>query len=62
LPFLDAKKGILVEDVNMKFLITAMEPIQFHSCFISYSHKDESFARRFNKYEDAPFTAYALVT
>jgi hypothetical protein len=27
-------------------LIGAMEPIQFYSCFISYSHKDEDFAQR----------------
>lgn len=27
-------------------LVAALEPIQFHSCFISYSHKDEEFARR----------------
>ncbi len=27
-------------------LVAALEPIQFHSCFISYSHKDEDFARR----------------
>lgn len=27
-------------------LVAAMQPIQFYSCFISYSHKDEDFARR----------------
>ena len=27
-------------------LVGAQEGIQFHSCFISYSHKDEDFARR----------------
>jgi hypothetical protein len=27
-------------------LIGAMEPIQFYSCFISYSHKDEKFCER----------------
>ncbi len=27
-------------------LIEASSPIQFHSCFISYSHTDEAFARR----------------
>jgi len=27
-------------------LLISMEPIQFHSCFISYSHKDEDFAKR----------------
>lgn len=31
---------------NMKALIGAMDPIQFYSCFISYSNKDESFAQR----------------
>jgi hypothetical protein len=27
-------------------LVGALEPIQFYSCFISYSHKDEEFATR----------------
>lgn len=27
-------------------LIAALEAIQFHSCFISYSHQDEQFAKR----------------
>ncbi|HEX8773704.1 MAG TPA: toll/interleukin-1 receptor domain-containing protein [Pyrinomonadaceae bacterium] len=27
-------------------LVASIEPIQFHSCFISYSTKDEGFARR----------------
>jgi uncharacterized protein YjbI with pentapeptide repeats len=27
-------------------LIGSLEPIQFYSCFISYSHKDEEFAQR----------------
>lgn len=27
-------------------LIGAMQPIQFNSCFISYSSKDEEFAQR----------------
>jgi hypothetical protein len=27
-------------------LVSAGSPIQFHSCFISYSHTDEAFARR----------------
>jgi len=31
---------------NMKALIGAMAPIQFYSCFISYSHADKAFARR----------------
>lgn len=32
--------------VQMKALIGAMGPIQFYSCFISYSHGDKPFARR----------------
>jgi hypothetical protein len=32
--------------VNLPALIGAMEPIQFSSCFISYSTKDEAFAQR----------------
>jgi hypothetical protein len=31
---------------HMKALVEAMEPIQFYSCFISYSWSDKSFARR----------------
>jgi uncharacterized protein YjbI with pentapeptide repeats len=31
---------------NMNALVAAMEPIQFYSCFISYSHADKDFARR----------------
>jgi TIR domain/Pentapeptide repeats (8 copies) len=31
---------------NMKALIGAMDPIQFYSCFISYSTKDQDFADR----------------
>lgn len=31
---------------NMKALVEAMEPIQFYSCFISYSSKDQEFAER----------------
>lgn len=31
---------------KMISLITAMKPDQFHSCFISYSTKDEEFAKR----------------
>lgn len=27
-------------------LVAAIQPIQFYSCFISYSHEDKSFARR----------------
>src|SRR5215470_13770134 len=30
----------------MKALVGAMEPIQFYSCFISYSSKDHEFAER----------------
>ena len=32
--------------VQIKDLVGALEPIQFYSCFISYSHVDKSFARR----------------
>ncbi len=31
---------------NMKSLVAAMSPIQFYSCFISYSSKDQEFAER----------------
>ena len=31
---------------NVSDLIGALEPIQFYSCFISYSHKDEDFCQR----------------
>ena len=31
---------------NLPALIGAQEPIQFYSCFISYSHQDEAFAQR----------------
>jgi TIR domain len=31
---------------NLKSLIGAMDPIQFYSCFISYSTKDQDFADR----------------
>jgi hypothetical protein len=30
----------------MKSLVAAMSPIEFYSCFISYSHADKAFARR----------------
>jgi uncharacterized protein YjbI with pentapeptide repeats len=30
-------------------LVAAIQPIQFYSCFISYSSKDEEFARRLHK-------------
>jgi hypothetical protein len=32
--------------VHMKALVAAMEPIQFYSCFISYSSKDQEFVER----------------
>lgn len=32
--------------VQIPALVAAMQPIQFYSCFISYSHADKSFARR----------------
>ena len=32
--------------VQMKALVGAMSPIQFYSCFISYSSKDQDFAER----------------
>jgi hypothetical protein len=32
--------------INMKALVMAMEPIQFYSCFISYSSKDHEFTER----------------
>jgi hypothetical protein len=31
---------------NMKALVSAMSPIEFYSCFISYSHADKPFARK----------------
>jgi hypothetical protein len=39
--------GVLEDFItHMPTLVAAIEPIQFYSCFISYSHKDEEFARR----------------
>ncbi len=32
--------------VHMKSLVGAMEPVQFYSCFISYSNRDHEFATR----------------
>ncbi len=32
--------------IQIPALIHALEPIQFYSCFISYSHEDKDFARR----------------
>jgi hypothetical protein len=31
---------------NMKALVGAMSPVEFYSCFISYSHADKAFARK----------------
>jgi TIR domain len=31
---------------QVKALVSALEPIQFYSCFISYSSKDHDFAKR----------------
>lgn len=31
---------------NLPSLLNSIEPIQFHSCFISYTSKDEGFAQR----------------
>jgi TIR domain len=31
---------------DMKALVAAMEPIEFYSCFISYSSKEQEFAER----------------
>jgi hypothetical protein len=42
-------RGCGVSEVFISYipsLVGAMEPIQFYSCFISYSHADKSFARR----------------
>jgi hypothetical protein len=42
-------RGAGVPDVfiaNMKSLVAAMAPIEFYSCFISYSTKDQEFATR----------------
>jgi hypothetical protein len=42
-------QGCGVPDILITYLpdlISALEPIQFHSCFISYSTKDEEFAKR----------------
>ncbi|HWZ98710.1 MAG TPA: toll/interleukin-1 receptor domain-containing protein [Candidatus Dormibacteraeota bacterium] len=35
--------------VQMKALVNAMEPIQFYSCFISHSSKDEEFTRKLHR-------------
>jgi len=42
-------KGVGLPQILLDYLpslIEAGSPIQFHSCFISYSHTDEAFARR----------------
>jgi hypothetical protein len=42
-------RGCGVADAHIEYLpslLGAIEPIQFYSCFISYSTKDEAFARR----------------
>ena len=42
-------KGIGLSQILLDYLpdlVEAGRPIQFHSCFISYSHKDELFARK----------------
>jgi TIR domain/Pentapeptide repeats (8 copies) len=42
-------RGCGVPDILITYLpslINSTEPIQFYSCFISYSHKDEEFAKR----------------
>ena len=40
--------------VQLPSLISALEGIQFYSCFISYSHRDEEFANRlFSRLRDA---------
>ena len=44
LPFL---RGCGLPDLLIDYLPSLLnQPIQFYSCFISYSHKDKSFARR----------------
>jgi hypothetical protein len=45
-------RGCGVPDALIEYLpslLGAMEPIQFYSCFISYSAKDEPFARRLHQ-------------
>ena len=42
-------KGVGLPEILLDYLPALIEaggPIQFHSCFISYSHIDEAFARR----------------
>ncbi|MCX7013319.1 MAG: toll/interleukin-1 receptor domain-containing protein [Candidatus Sumerlaeota bacterium] len=36
----------IASNQNLPTLVEAMQPIQFYSCFISHSHKDEEFCRR----------------
>jgi hypothetical protein len=41
------KAGVPPELISyLPSLVEAAQPVQFHSCFFSYSHQDESFARR----------------
>ena len=45
-------KGCGLDDIFINYipdLIAAAEPIQFHSCFISYNHNDEAFVARLHK-------------
>jgi hypothetical protein len=45
-------RGCGVPDSFIEYLpslLGAMEPIQYHSCFINYSTKDEAFARRLHE-------------
>jgi hypothetical protein len=45
-------RGCGVPDAMIEYLpslLGAVEPIQFYSCFISYSTKDEPFARRLHE-------------
>jgi hypothetical protein len=40
-------RGTGIQEIFISYLPTFLQqPIQYYSCFISYSHKDESFARR----------------
>lgn len=40
-------RGVGLSDTFIQYIPSLLEqPIQFYSCFISYSHKDEEFARR----------------
>ncbi|MDQ3706659.1 MAG: toll/interleukin-1 receptor domain-containing protein [Chloroflexota bacterium] len=40
-------RGVGISDTFIQYVPSLVEqPIQFYSCFISYSHKDKAFARR----------------